>query len=267
MRLSSASGGRTASAIHGLAFVAYQFMRQPMTKTWRTLSQRERLRGTLWAASKSRRFRDFAAERDAALLAEAEAFWDRIIPEHRAAIASLPISGGRSGACGGGGAHGALLYFLVRLLRPKRVLETGVSAGVSSRAILEAMAVNGSGQLYSSDLATHLRPEQVGIMVPERLRGRWRLYREGDEHNIPRILRDTGGEIDFIHYDSAKSYAARMRFVESIGPLADRAVVAFDDVDRNLAFRDFVAGGRHRHAVVGWVGIANLPGERGPRPA
>ena len=53
-------------------------------------------------------------------------------------------------------ANEALLYFLVRLINAKNVLETGVSAGSSSRSILEALKINGFGKLYSSDLAIYL---------------------------------------------------------------------------------------------------------------
>jgi predicted O-methyltransferase YrrM len=202
-------------------------------------------------------FTEFAASRQPALYAEAKEYRSKLLREHRAAIASLPISGGTRRAMGGA-ANPALLYFLTRWLQPRVVLETGVSAGVSSRAILDAMAVNGFGKLFSSDLPTHLRPDQVGLMVPEHLRSNWRLHLDGDKANIPLILEETGGKIDLVHYDSDKSYEAKLRFINTLGPITDRAVVAFDDIDRDLAFREIARRLGKPSVVVGAVGILNL---------
>lgn len=46
------------------------------------------------------------------------------------------------------------LYALVRLLRPKFVVETGVSSGVSSAHFLLALSDNRRGRLHSIDLPT-----------------------------------------------------------------------------------------------------------------
>jgi len=48
-----------------------------------------------------------------------------------------------------------ILYVIVRLLKPEKVVETGVAAGVSSAFILEAMDDNGIGTLYSIDLPNY----------------------------------------------------------------------------------------------------------------
>ena len=44
------------------------------------------------------------------------------------------------------------LYFLVRELKPEKIIETGVHRGVSSLFILQALEDNGKGELYSIDL-------------------------------------------------------------------------------------------------------------------
>lgn len=44
------------------------------------------------------------------------------------------------------------IWCLVRHLKPKRVVETGVAHGVTSRFVLEALERNGSGHLWSIDL-------------------------------------------------------------------------------------------------------------------
>ena len=53
----------------------------------------------------------------------------------------------------------AATWCAVRHLRPKTVLETGVARGVTSRVILEAMSINGTGHLWSIDLPHPFRPE------------------------------------------------------------------------------------------------------------
>src|SRR5262249_41673552 len=68
------------------------------------------------------------------------------------------------------------VWRLVRGLKATRVVETGVAHGVTSRFILEAMARNGGGRLWSVDLPPMLHPEvhkEIGVAVDERLRRNW----------------------------------------------------------------------------------------------
>ena len=44
------------------------------------------------------------------------------------------------------------LYFLIRELKPEKIIETGVHRGVSSLFILQALEDNEKGELYSIDL-------------------------------------------------------------------------------------------------------------------
>jgi hypothetical protein len=84
-------------------------------------------------------------------------------------------------------------YLACRLLKPSVVVEGGVSYGVSSAFILQALKENDHGTLYSLDLPS-LRPNFVkfwGIAVPEELKGRWELYRGYSRHVLPKILRET----------------------------------------------------------------------------
>jgi hypothetical protein len=62
------------------------------------------------------------------------------------------------------------IWCLVRHLRPRKIVETGVAHGVTSRFILEALKRNGDGHLWSIDLPPlerHWR-EQVGVAVGDR---------------------------------------------------------------------------------------------------
>lgn len=155
---------------------------------------------------------------------------------------------------GGGGAY-PFLHFLARYLRPQNIVETGVAAGYSSYAFLDALDLNGRGTLYSSDFPYFRLPDPeqfIGVVVPARLRHNWHLYVEGDAANLLRILNDMAGPIDLFHYDSDKSYIGRKRAMEAVFPrLARDAVVIMDDIQDNLFFHDFVS--KHSNGKPFWV--------------
>lgn len=150
---------------------------------------------------------------------------------------------------GGGAAHD-ILYFYTRYKRPQTVVETGVSAGWSSRTILDALHKNKKGTLYSNDLPYSERPskknslhpnkEQIGILVDEKIKYRWELYIGPDKENLSKIL-DEINTIDLLHYDSDKSYSGRSFAMEEVKPkMHDSSVVIMDDISDNGYFRDFV---------------------------
>lgn len=173
----------------------------------------------------------------------------------------------------GGGGHFALVYFLVRYLRPAVALETGVSAGWTSQAILAAMERNGSGRLFSSDFPYFRldEPERyIGCLVETRLREQWRLETSGDRINLPLLL-DEAGVIDFVHYDSDKSAAGRAFAMELLAPrLSANAVMVMDDIDDNTFFRDWAERSERPCTVVArgrkYVGILGLQVEQADDP-
>jgi predicted O-methyltransferase YrrM len=183
---------------------------------------------------------------DGELWAEAEAATARIEREAPSLLAA-------AGTSFGGAGHTTLLYFLVRRHQPEVVVETGVAAGWSSRAILEALAANGSGHLWSSDLPYLGQQDparSIGCLVPEALLARWTLLLEGDRRNLPRILEECG-PIGLVHYDSDKSYRGRRWAIETLRPrLAPGAVIVMDDIDDNLFFADLAAEAPERTRVI-----------------
>jgi predicted O-methyltransferase YrrM len=141
----------------------------------------------------------------------------------------------------GGGGHFALLYFLVRRYKPQAVLETGVAAGHSSRAVLTALRANGTGgRLLSSDFPYFrmANPEsRIGILVEPDLRGQWQLEIRGDDQNLPALLAAVPS-IDLFHYDSDKTVAGRQRALDLVRPkLSAGAIVIFDDIQDNPHFQ------------------------------
>jgi len=82
-----------------------------------------------------------------------------------------------------------ILYLLIRKTKPKTVVEAGVSRGVSSLFILQALEDNNKGNLISIDLPLAeyeagkkefikdgVESSEVGICVPNFLRNRWQLF-------------------------------------------------------------------------------------------
>ena len=98
------------------------------------------------------------------------------------------------------------LYALVRAARPDLVVETGVSSGVSSAHLLQALRANRHGRLVSIDLPTRQRGPTLargesivslppgrssGWAVPARLRRGWDLRIGPAQELIPALA--TGG--------------------------------------------------------------------------
>jgi predicted O-methyltransferase YrrM len=112
--------------------------------------------------------------------------------------------------------QGALLYLLVRALRPSVVVETGVGPGYSTAWILGAMEDNRHGELTSlgpgPTAGRHAGVHDValGQFVPPTLRGRWTLALGNTEDRLREILAGFS-EIDVFLYDNGPE-AARARF-------------------------------------------------------
>ncbi len=131
------------------------------------------------------------------------------------------------------------LYLVCRALRPLTVIETGVAYGVSSAFVLAALDVNGSGILHSVDLPIPERnaDRYIGMLIPERLKPRWRLYRGTSQERLPSILSASGVDV-FIH-DSSHTYRNMRREFEMVWPyLPQGGVLIADDVDGNGAFQE-----------------------------
>lgn len=143
---------------------------------------------------------------------------------------------------GGAGAF-PLLYFIVRKIKANTVVETGVASGWSSASILAALKENKNGLLYSSDLPyPHIKGSEkvVGIVVDEELKSHWKLFLNGDEISLPKILSNISS-IDLFHYDSRKTFKGRefaWKLIET--RLAKNAIVIYDDVQDNFHFKKLV---------------------------
>lgn len=159
-----------------------------------------------------------------------------------------------------------VLYFLVRILQPDIVVETGVAQGVSSRFILQALQRNERGRLLSIDVpnydpggydykdehGTHdgvfVRSELgTGWLVPSSLRGRWTLKLQPSSRVLPEIT----GRVDAFYHDSEHSLS-NMTFELSwaVRHVRPGGFIASDDVNWNTAWRDIVR--THRSNLECW---------------
>ena len=148
----------------------------------------------------------------------------------------------------GGPADLDLLYAAVVLTRPQSVVETGVAYGWSSLVILAAMELNSAGKLVSVDMPYVKRDNDpwVGVVVPNSLRHRWKLFREPDRNGLEKAIATCGGAIDLCHYDSDKSYAGRRYAYPRLWhALRPGGVFISDDIQDNFGFRDFC----HSHGL------------------
>ncbi|MDE1821133.1 MAG: class I SAM-dependent methyltransferase [Euryarchaeota archaeon] len=113
------------------------------------------------------------------------------------------------------------LYALVRLLRPKHVVEAGVSSGVSSAYFLKALNQNHFGTLHSIDLPTRqkgatfrekedspvaLPPgKSSGWAVPPHLRAGWDLRIGPSQELLPSLVSELD-QVDLFLHDSLHTF-------------------------------------------------------------
>jgi hypothetical protein len=105
------------------------------------------------------------------------------------------------------------LFAFVRLLRPSKLVESGVSSGVSSTFLLLGARVNGGGTLHSIDFPIvrgegHGNPLWVipeghtsGWAIPRSLRSRWDLL-QGRSEDLLKPLLSKLGAVDLYCHDS-----------------------------------------------------------------
>jgi Cephalosporin hydroxylase len=97
--------------------------------------------------------------------------------------------------------EGPIIYTIIRYLKPRIVIETGVANGASSTFILSALEKNNFGKLYSIDLPSKelLLKEEIGWLVPQSLRHRWELIIGNSRIILPKLLAELGHVDIFLH--------------------------------------------------------------------
>lgn len=166
----------------------------------------------------------------------------------------------------GGAGAAEFLFKVVVALRARNVVETGVAYGWSSLALLAALDELGHGHLHSVDMPYPKLGNEawVGVVVPERLRGRWTLIREPDRYGLVRALGGCSAAPELVHYDSDKSFWGRRWAYPIIwNALKPGGVFISDDIQDNLFFKRFVDGCRLPFVVIAdrgkYVGCIRKP--------
>ena len=141
----------------------------------------------------------------------------------------------------GGRGNISLNYNLANLINAQSIIETGVAYGWSSLSLLLSLREREVGMLTSIDMpfwGTE-NEQDIGMVVPQNLRDRWRMVRLADRDAIPKISKENEF-FDLCHYDSDKSYGGKMWALPRLWDMikADGILVC-DDISDNLAFKDF----------------------------
>jgi predicted O-methyltransferase YrrM len=151
------------------------------------------------------------------------------------------------------------LYWLVRKLKPKTVVQTGVCNGLSSAFIILALAKNGSeGKLHAIDIPPvfnsadgswilkgkvygHVIPEgkSAGWMIPDAYRARFELWSGDAKALLPKLV-DKLDSIDLFYHDSNHTYDHMMfEFREVKRKLTLGGLIVADDIAWNSSLWDF----------------------------
>ena len=147
---------------------------------------------------------------------------------------------------------GRVCYAMARALRPAVVIETGVCYGVTSAYLLQALRVNGTGQLHSIDLPPLGKhgDQFVGFLIPHELKAAWSLYRGTSRRLLPGIVAKVGNPTLFIH-DSLHTANNMRREFEAVWPaLRPGGVIVADDIHRNSAFSEMMLHPEVEHSTV-----------------
>jgi hypothetical protein len=133
------------------------------------------------------------------------------------------------------------IWCLVRHLKPRTVVETGVAHGMTSRLILEALVRNGDGRLWSIDRPTREEElhAEVGMAVGDRFQDRWSLIRGASRRHLPGLLSRLGQVDLFVHDSLHTEHNVRFELDRIWPSLRPGGVIVVDDIDANWGFRSF----------------------------
>ena len=134
------------------------------------------------------------------------------------------------------------VYILVLHFKPEKVVETGVSDGMSSFFILSALNENNKGNLYSIDFPEvgmpRLYGKEPGWIVDDNLRKRWTLVYGKTKKKLAPLLNELR-HVDIFLHDSEHSYTnMKFEFSTVLRYMKNGSLLLSDDVRSNSAFQE-----------------------------
>jgi predicted O-methyltransferase YrrM len=169
------------------------------------------------------------------------------------------------------------LYWLVRQVKPRTIVQTGVCNGLSAAFMMLGLVKNGpEGRLHVIDLPPVFDPRDAawtvegkvyGVVIPEGKTSGWLVpdaYRDrfevwdGDAKELLPKMVDKVDSIDFFYHDSDHTYNHMMfEFQQVKRKLNKGGLVVGDDVSWNASVWDFADEfGVPSYNFKGTVGVA-----------
>jgi len=142
-------------------------------------------------------------------------------------------------------------YVICRAVRPRVVVETGVGSGVTTSFILQALAANDEGHLWSIDLPPIGAEQFAGSFVPQPLRSRWTLLRGRSRDLLPPLLNDLPATDVFLHDSLHTTRNMTFEFRAAWQKMNAGGVLLSDDIHMSKAFARFITGKQVGLALAG----------------
>ena len=169
------------------------------------------------------------------------------------------------------------LYWLVRQIKPRTIVQTGVCNGLSAAFMMLGLVKNGpEGSLHVIDLPPVFNPDDPawtvegkvygvvipegkssGWLVPDAYRDRFEVWSGNAKDLLPKMV-DKVESIDFFYHDSDHTYNHMMfEFHQAKRKLSKGGLVVGDDVSWNASVWDFADEfGVPSYNFKGAVGVA-----------
>ena len=136
---------------------------------------------------------------------------------------------------------GLFLYILCKIIKPEKIVETGVAYGLSSMYILQALFENKKGTLYSIDsvFTPWQSKEMIGSAIPSHLRQNWKLVFGSSSKKLKETL-STLDSLNIFFHDSLHTNKNMTFEFETVWPFVTKnGFLISDDISGNNAFHDF----------------------------
>ena len=137
--------------------------------------------------------------------------------------------------------------------RPEVVIETGVAHGVTSRIVLEALAQNDAGHLWSIDLPfpfDHRLHSETGIAVTGACRRRWSYLEGSSKQRLPPLTATVGHVEMFIHDSLHTAANTVFEMEQAASAMPTGGVMLVDDIDSHMGFATFAKRHPEYHTII-----------------